>query len=87
MAKTRSIEAELERLLSLKAGEEEIAALNEKGITVKNPTKLTLLAAALYGKAAGGDLSAIKEIFSRVGEKTAEKGGVIFIDDVRNTDQ
>jgi hypothetical protein len=86
VAKPRSIEAELERLLSLKATDEERAILTEKGIAVKNPTKLTLIAAALYGKAVGGDLSAIKEIFSRMGEGSAEKGGVIFIDDVRNTD-
>lgn len=87
MAKSKSLEKEIEGLLSLKATDEEKAELQDRGISVKNPTKLTVLAAALYHKAAGGDLSAIKEIFSRVGEAAAEKGGVIFIDDVRSADK
>lgn len=86
MAKPKSIEAELNTLLNLKATEEEKALLYEKGIRVKSPTKLTLIAAALYTKAAGGDLSAIREIISHLGGASAQKGGVIFIDDIRDKD-
>ena len=86
MAKIKSIQSELEALLSLKATEEEKRGLMEKGLNVKNPTKLTLVAAALFFKAQGGDLSAIKEIFSHLKGETAEKGGVIFIDDIRSED-
>ena len=86
MAKIKSIQSELEALLSLKATEEEKHGLMEKGLNVKNPTKLTLVAAALFFKAQGGDLSAIKEIISHLKGETAEKGGVIFIDDIRSED-
>lgn len=84
MAKIKSIQSELEALLSLKATEGERQELMEKGINVKNPTKLTLVTAALFFKAQGGDLSAIKEVFSHLRGETAEKGGVVFIDDIRS---
>jgi hypothetical protein len=86
MAKKQGLGAELRRLLSLRVTDEELALLKEKGLEVKNPTKLTLLAAALLEKGAKGDLSAIKEILLRTGEESREFGGVTFIDDIRNKD-
>ena len=80
----RSFEAELEGLLRLKATEEEIQRLEQIGVKLKSPTKMTLLAAALIEKAAKGDLSALKEVISRVGPAREETGGVIFIDDIRD---
>ncbi len=86
MAKKQSLGAELKRLLSLRVTDEELALLKEKGLQVKNPTKLTLLAVSLFEKGAKGDLSAIKEILQRTGEERVEVGGVTFIDDIRNKD-
>ncbi len=80
----RGIEEELKSLLKLKATDKEKEQLLEKGITLKSPTKLTVLAATLYTKAAGGDLSALKEIFARLGESVGEKGGVVIIDDLKS---
>lgn len=85
MARKQSLDKELEKLLCLKATEEDISELKSKGIIHKNPTKMTLLAAALYEKALKGDLSAIREIFSRISPSGEQRGGVIFIDDIRNT--
>lgn len=82
-----SFEKELSVLLRLKATEEERERLEQSGVTVKNPTKMTLLAAALYEKAAKGDLSALKEIVSRVEPVRTENGGVVFIDDIRDKTQ
>ncbi len=77
----KGLEDELLKLLKQKATKEEKEQLESRGITFKNPTKLTLLAAALYFKAAGGDLSAMKEIFAHTGGGAAE-GGVVIIDDL-----
>lgn len=87
LAKAQSFESELKKLLSLRATEKEISELADKGIAVKNPTKLTLLAVALYEKALKGDLSAIREISSGTGERNDGVGGVIFIDDIRNSNK
>lgn len=46
---------------------------------------MTLLAAALYEKAAKGDLSAIKEIFTRTSDEKGEISGVVLIDDIKNS--
>lgn len=83
MAKLKTLDSELSELLSLKVTNEEAADLQSRGFSVKRPTKMTLLAAALIEKGMKGDLSAMKEIASRLsGEEKG--GGVIFIDDIRN---
>lgn len=54
----------MEKLLGEKPSEAENEILSELGLKTKGATKQTVLAAALYKKAAAGDLSAIKEIRS-----------------------
>ncbi len=82
-----TFQKELSALLRLKATDEEKLRLEQSGVKLKNPTKMTLLAAALYEKAAKGDLSALKEIVLRVEPIRAETGGVVFIDDIRDKTQ
>ena len=65
MAKLKTLDSELSELLSLKVTNEEAADLQSRGFSVKRPTKMTLLAAALIEKGMKGDLSAMKEIASR----------------------
>ena len=81
----RDISSELKRITDLKLSGEEQNALADMGINLKNPTKLTLLAAALYEKASKGDLSALKEVFSRLNPDGGEKGEVVLIDDIKNS--
>ena len=80
----KDISSELKRITDLKLSEEELSSLSDKGISLKNPTKLTLLAAALYEKAAKGDLSAIKEMFSRLENECCDSVGVVLIDDIKD---
>lgn len=87
MAKPDSIETELKQLLSLKATAEDMEKLSLMGLKVRKPTKMTLIAAALYEKAQKGDLAAIKELLSRIDPETREGGGVILIDDIGNKDK
>ena len=82
MNSKKGIGRELSKILELRATDDEIERLVQLGIKVKKPTKLTLVAAALYEKAQKGDLSAIKEIFTRTEPETAAEGGVILIDDI-----
>jgi hypothetical protein len=79
-----SFEDELSKLLKLKANDEERSRLDQMGVKVKNPTKMTLLAAALFEKAAKGDLSALKEIMLRCDTKGNAGGGVVLIDDIED---
>ncbi len=81
----QDIRTELKRITKLKLSEEEKNALFDKGINLKNPTKLTLLAAALYEKAAKGDLSAIKELISRLDDEFCNSVGVVLIDDIKDS--
>lgn len=69
-------------MLSLKASSEEVERLKEMEITIKKPTKMTVLSAALYKKASVGELSAIKEIVSLLNGESNEAGGVILVDDI-----
>lgn len=80
----RGFEKEIENLLKLKASPTEIEEMEELGITVKSPTKQTVLAAALYKKAQKGDLSALKEILGVVRGNPSDMGGVVLIDDIGN---
>lgn len=78
----KDFEKEIKKLLSKKASEEEKASLYEMGFEIKKPTRLTVLAAAVYKKAASGDLSSIKEILSFYKEETGFGAGVILLDDI-----
>lgn len=84
MAKLKTLDSELSALLSLKLTQEEACDLSDRGFTVKHPTKMTLLAAALIEKGLKGDLSALREIVSRLSPEERSEGGVILIDDIRN---
>lgn len=81
----KGIENELKKITSLKLSESEKTFLADKGIALKNPTKLTLLAAALFEKAAKGDLAALKEIFLRLEPENKDISGVVLIDDFKNS--
>lgn len=87
MANPKGFEEELKQLLSLKATAEDAEKLRLMGLSVKKPTKMTLIAAALYEKAQKGDLSAIKEILGRIDPEARDIGGVILIDDIGNKDK
>ena len=77
----------MRKLLNAKLPEDEVMELKEKGYKVTNATRLTGIVIALYKKAAAGDMSAIKEVLSLVGEKTETiENGVTIIDDVRDKD-
>ena len=81
----KTLDTELKKILSLKLDENEAAELRGRGFNIKSPSKMTLLAAALYEKAAKGDLSAIKEIFTRTSDEKGEISGVVLIDDIKNS--
>ena len=78
----------LKSLLNERLSEAEVDSLKSEGFEVKNPKRKTAVMIALYKKAAGGDLSAIKELRSIVSEKNEEKSGqtkaVMIIDDIGN---
>lgn len=78
----KSFKQELSKLLATAASSEETEALKEMGINIKKPTRLTVLAAALYKKASGGDLSSLKEIIAALGEGREGNERVILLDDI-----
>ena len=80
----KTLETELKKILSLKLDIAEKQELSSKGFSLKNPTKMTLLAVALFEKAEKGDLSAIREIVARLEGEKEFKSGVILIDDIKN---
>ena len=71
-------------LLQERASDEEQKMLRESGFVTKRPTRQTVIMAALYKKAAAGDLSAIREMRSIIGESASDAGfGVVkIIDDI-----
>ena len=77
----------VEKLLKQKANDQEKQNLIDLGFEIKNPTKQTVIMAALYKKASGGDLSAIKELRSIVSDGATDNlynGVVMIIDDIKN---
>ena len=78
----------LKTLLNERLSDAEAQSLKDEGFEVKNPTRKTAVMIALYKKAAGGDLSAVKEIRSIVSEKGDDKPesagsrAVVIIDDI-----
>ncbi len=83
MKNEKSFKDELKKLLSSPASNEEKETLKGLSITVKKPTRMTVLAAAIYKKAASGDLSSLKEIISALGEETSGQERVILVDDIQ----
>ena len=86
MAKRKDLKKIMESLLKQKASENEREFLTELGFTIKNPTRQTVVMAALYKKAAAGDLSAIKELRAITGDNSLDicRGVVTIIDDIKN---
>ncbi len=87
MQSDKNLKSIMLRLLNEKTTDGENEFLTEYGFKVKGATKQTVLAAALYKRAAGGDLSAIKEIINILGgaspDKT-EREAVTIIDDTKS---
>lgn len=81
MKKRRELKDEVAKLLRSSASKEEEDKLLEMGIKVTKPTRMTVIAAALYKKASGGELAAIKELLSVIGVGTAA-GSVTLVDDI-----
>ena len=81
MKRRKTLSDEVSRLLSTAASAKEKARLCEMELKIKRPTRMTVIAATLYSKAAGGELSAIKELLSFIGGGE-ESGGVTLVDDV-----
>ncbi len=78
------LSSSLKSILNGRLPQTEAQSLIDEGFNVKRPTRKTAVLVALYKKAASGDLSAIKELISIVGESksdTANKA-VIIIDDL-----
>ena len=63
----------MKSLLNERLSDAEAESLKDEGFDIKNPTRKTAVMIALYKKAAGGDLSAIKELRSIISEKETEK--------------
>ena len=89
MADKKDIKSIMEKLLEQKTSGAENEFLTESGFKTKGATKFTVLAAALYKKAAGGDMSALKEIRSILSSGSAENSDyrvVTIIDDTTSKD-
>ena len=82
MKNDKSFKSELQRLLSSPASAEEEENLKKLSINLKKPTRMTVLAAALYKKATAGDLSSLKEIVNAIGEEQGGQERVILLDDI-----
>ena len=75
----------MKKLLNEKLSEAEAQSLKDEGFILKNPTRKTAVMIALYKKASGGDLAAIKElrsIVSEKGDKMEQRSAVMIIDDI-----
>ena len=79
----KNIAEELKKILAIKATAEDIKFIEETGFSVKKPTKQTLLLAALYKKAASGDLAAFKVVCELSDKSNGVKfNPITIIDDV-----
>ena len=74
----------LSALLNERLSQREVQSLKDEGFKMSKPTRKAAIVIALYKKAASGDLSAIKEMRSILGDKIPESGQrtVMIIDDV-----
>ena len=76
----------LKKLLCSPVTNEELEQLTAAGFNLKEPTKQAVIVAALYKKAAAGDLSAIKELRAMWGEATGQTStgtAVVIIDNLK----
>ena len=81
---TGALSGAVKALLKEKLPRTQAQSLKDEGFEMKRPTRETVIAIAIYKKAASGDLSAIKELRSILSGKdgNGEQGkAVIIIDD------
>ena len=86
MPKKQEFSKILKKLLSSPVTAEEQEQLKAAGFNLKSPTKQAVIVAALYKKAAAGDLSAIKELRAMWGETSEQSStgtAVVIIDNLR----
>lgn len=86
MPKKQEFSKILKKLLCSKATPDEQEQLRAAGFNLKSPTKQAVIVAALYKKAAAGDLSAIKELRSMWGDLAEQSGSgtaVVIIDNLK----
>lgn len=74
----------MKKILSAPLNDEEKEQLIKSGFNFKKPTKNTLIFVALYKKAAGGDMTAIREIRNITEGNNTDSTGVTIIDNVGN---
>ena len=75
----------LKDILKSRVSKTEAQMLIDAGFEIKNPTKSAVIMAALYKKAAAGDLSAIKELRLILGEQEeALNTAVVIVDNIRS---
>ena len=85
MARQKGFCKILKDILKSRASETEAQMLVDAGFEIKNPTKSAVIMAALYKKAAAGDLSAIKELRLILGEQEeALNTAVVIVDNIRS---
>ena len=77
----------LSGILKSKVSDAEKQMLKESGFDIKTPTKATVIMAALYKKAAAGDLSAIKELRLILNEEHVNEAlntAVVIVDNIKS---
>lgn len=76
----------LKKFLNERLSTAEEQSLKDEGFNIEKPTRKVAIIAALYKKAASGDLSAIKELRSMAGDTqiTPNERSVKIIDDLGN---
>lgn len=84
--KNELMKEEMKKLLSQSLPSGEKTQLKEEGFRFSHPTRASCILAALYKKAANGDMSAIKEILALISDIDTEqrKDEVTIIDDVNS---
>ena len=86
MPKKQEFSKILKKLLCSPVTAEEQEQLKAAGFNLKSPTKQAVIVAALYKKAAAGDLSSIKELRSMWGETSEQSStgtAVVIIDNLK----
>lgn len=78
-----TIKEQMKNLLSQALPLDDRTSLRNEGFRFKRPTRASGILAALYKKAAQGDMSAIKEVLSLISDKEQPSNSeVTIIDDV-----
>ena len=86
MSRQKGFSKILKDILKSKASLEETEMLKSAGFEIKSPTKSAVIMAALYKKAASGDLSAIKELRLILGDEQNSDSldtAVVIVDDIK----